>query len=298
MQINRLFEIVYILLNKKTITASQLAAHFEVSRRTICRDIEALCQAGIPICTAKGKGGGINLPERFVLNKSFLSEKEQREIIASLQSLQIINYPDARQILSKLSALFGNINAEWIELDFSDWSNVQRDTFIAIKESILEKKVVIFDYHGSNGEINTRTVEPLKLCFKENAWYLLAFCRLRQEIRTFKITRIKNARITSEYFSRSLSGNEIKLLVRPPQKKVHLKLWIDHSQGYRVYDEFREEQVTNNEDGSFTVSVTFPDNDWVYGYIMSFGFFAKVLEPACIRDTIKERLKKSWELYS
>lgn len=88
------------------------------------------------------------------------------------------------------------------------------------------------------------------------------------------------------------------MLVRPPQKKVHLKLWIDQSQSYRVYDEFREEQVANNEDGSFTVSVTFPDNDWVYGYIMSFGFFAKVLEPARIRDAIKERLKKSLELYS
>lgn len=298
MQISRLFEIVYLLLNKENITASQLAAHFEVSRRTICRDIEALCQAGIPICTAKGKGGGISLPERFVLNKSFLSEKEQREIIASLQSLQIMNYPVAHPILSKLSVLFGNINAEWIELDFSDWSNAQRDTFIVIKESILEKKVIIFDYYGGNGEINTRTVEPLKLCFKENAWYLLAFCRLRQEIRTFKITRIKNARITSEYFSRQLSGNEVKLLTKPLQNKIHLKLWIDRSQGYRVYDEFREEEVIKNEDGSFIVSVIFPYSDWIYGYILSFGFFAKVLEPAHMRDTIKEYLKKSLELYS
>lgn len=298
MKINRLFEIVYILLDKKNVKACDLAAHFEVSRRTICRDIEILCQAGIPIYTSKGKGGGISLLENFVLNKSLLSEKEQREIIASLQSLQLMNYPDAREILSKLSVIFGDIGAEWIELDFSDWSNMQREIFTTIKASILEKKVLVFDYHGGNGEMNIRTVEPLKLCFKENAWYLIAFCRLRQEMRTFKITRIKNARITDEYFSRAFSGNEIKLLAKPPEKKVGLLLWIDSSQSYRVYDEFKEHQITKNEDGSFIVTTTFPDSEWVYGYIMSFGFFAKVLEPIYIQDIVKERLKKSLELYS
>jgi predicted DNA-binding transcriptional regulator YafY len=298
MQTSRLFEIVYILLNKKNITTTQLAEHFEISRRTICRDIESLCQAGIPIYTTRGKGGGINLSERFVLDKSFLSEKEQLEIIASLQSLKNVNYPDSQQILSKLSGLFGNINVDWIELDFADWSNIQRDTFTVIKEAILEKKIIIFDYYGSDGKINTRIVEPLKLCFKENAWYLLAFCRYKQEIRTFKIKRIKNVSITDEYFSRVFSKDEVKLLKEPPQKKVQLKLWIDRSQSYRVYDEFKEEQITKNEDGSFIVSITFPDSDWVYGYIMSFGSFAKVLEPTYIKDIIKTHFKKSLEFYS
>ena len=106
MQINRLFEIVYILLDKKTVTARELSEHFEVSKRTIYRDIEILSQAGIPIYTTKGKGGGISVLPEFVLNKSILSDREQNEILSALQSLNALNGSTADPVLNKLATLF------------------------------------------------------------------------------------------------------------------------------------------------------------------------------------------------
>jgi len=114
MQINRLFEIIYILLNKKSITAKELAEHFEVSVRTIYRDIDILSIAGIPIYTSQGKGGGISLLDDYVLDKSLLSEQEQKEILYALQSLTVANVPDTDKVLSKISNLFNKNKRNWI----------------------------------------------------------------------------------------------------------------------------------------------------------------------------------------
>src|SRR5690554_6769585 len=120
MQINRLFEIVYILLHKKTVRAGELAEHFEVSIRTIYRDIDALCAAGVPIYTSKGRGGGISLVDRYVLNKSIFSEGEQNEILMSLQSLNVMKVPDIQPVLNKLSGIFNKQSMNWIDVDFSN----------------------------------------------------------------------------------------------------------------------------------------------------------------------------------
>jgi len=119
MQINRLFEIVYLLMNKKQITANELASHFEVSRRTILRDIDTLTTAGIPIYTTQGKGGGIFIQDTFVLNKAFISEDEQKQILFSLQSMSATGLIETGRILGRLRSLFGNPSKEWIEVDFS-----------------------------------------------------------------------------------------------------------------------------------------------------------------------------------
>jgi len=177
MQINRLIEMVYILLSRKTVTAKELSEHFNVSQRTIYRDIDTLSSAGIPVYTNKGKGGGISLLENFVLNKSMLSEKEQMEIISSLHSLKAINVQDVEPILNKLSVIFGKTDTGWIDVDFSRWSSDddEREKFSIFKTAILNKKMVSFSYYGSNREKTERTVEPLKLVFKGYAWYVYAF---------------------------------------------------------------------------------------------------------------------------
>jgi predicted DNA-binding transcriptional regulator YafY len=154
MQISRLFEIVYILMNKKSTTAKELSEHFEVSSRTIYRDIETLCQAGIPIYTTKGKGGGISLMENFVLNKSVLSEQEQNEILSALSLFKVTTNEDSGQALSKLGALFGNKRSDWIEVDFSNWNSTEEDKhkFSLLKDSIMNYCVITFQYYNSNGE--------------------------------------------------------------------------------------------------------------------------------------------------
>lgn len=153
MQVSRLFEIVYLLLERGQMTAGELAERFEVSVRTVYRDIEALCEAGIPICTGRGKGGGIRLEESFTLGRSLLSKREQDEILAGLRALCAARTPDASPALQKLSALFGAGRGDWIDVDFSAWGSGrgEAENFRLLRGAILEKRVVTFRYFGSDG---------------------------------------------------------------------------------------------------------------------------------------------------
>lgn len=296
---NRLFEIVYLLLDKKLLTAKQLSEHFEVSQRTIYRDVEIICQAGIPLYTTKGKGGGIQLLDHYVLNKTVLSEQEQREIMSALHGLYALQYPDNDQVLTKLNSLFGSREHEWIEVDLSDWSDARKETFLMLKDAILHKKAVTFDYYGSYGEKSFRVVEPLKLWFKQKAWYIKGYCRDRQEQRTFKISRIDQLQVLEEQFEREFvkdSSSKQSESMNRPIVTLHLK--IAASQAYRVVDEFEQQYVVQQEDGSFIVTVSYPYDEWVYGYILSFGSHVEVLEPVSVRVEIAKRLQSALNHYS
>jgi len=298
MQQNRLFEIIYILLGRKSITARELAERFEVSQRTIYRDIDTLSLAGIPVYTEKGKGGGIGLLPDFVLSKSLLSEGEQNEILAALQSLGGIKAAETGPVLQKLSAVFNRSAVPWLEVDFSDWSYSQGGIFQGSKAAILEKRVAEFDYYSTYGEKTRRRVEPLQLWFKSRAWYLRAFCLTRQDVRLFKLTRVKNFTLTDEHFS------ERDLLAGPPSPPdarqkgdVTLKLKIASDMAYRVYDEFGEDDVERQLDGSFLVRVTWPEDMWVYSTLLSYGAYLEVLEPVRMRGIVAEMARKTFERY-
>ena len=187
MQINRLFEIIYILLNKETVTSKELAERFEVSARTIYRDIDILSAAGIPIYTEKGRNGGISLLHDFVLNKTVLTQEERNDILSSLKAVSAVGADRTDTALKKLGAMFGGGADSWLEIDFSSWA-----------------EVIEFEYFSGSGERTKREAEPLKLCFKGGSWYLYAFCRFRNDFRFFKLTRIINVKIKEEIFSRSV----------------------------------------------------------------------------------------------
>ena len=301
MQINRLFEIVYILLDKKTITAKELSERFEVSVRTIYRDVDTLSIAGIPIYTNKGKGGGISLMDDFVLNKSVLSEKEQNEILMSLQSLNAMKFLDVEPVLKRLSTIFNKESTKWIDVDFSKWGSddSEKEKFNTIKTAIISTKIINFDYFSSYGEKTLRTVEPLKLVFKGQDWYLYCFCRLKNEFRIFKITRIRNIKLLDETFKRDIPsdiwGEGDKSY---KNKMVTLTLKIDERMAYRIYDEFHEENIVKNLDGSFNVTTSFPEGDWIYRYVMSYGDYAEVIEPKDIREIIKRKFEDGLKKYS
>lgn len=137
-----MFEIIYILLDKKIVTARELAQRFEVSQRTIYRDIETLSSAGIPIYMIKGKGGGISILEAFVLNKAVLTEEEKLDVLSSLQAVGAIKFNETTSALQKLASFFGENNSDWIEIDFSSWYNSEKEAkmFNDIKFAILSKK--------------------------------------------------------------------------------------------------------------------------------------------------------------
>ena len=292
---NRLFEIVYILMQKKKTTAKELANRFEVSTRTIYRDIETLSGANIPIYASKGKDGGIGLLDEYVLNKTILSEEEQNQILFALQGMKKVKGQDEKDILEKLSILFNKKINDWIKIDFSNWDNMQEERFDIIKSAILNKHLVQFTYYNSNGEESKRIVEPLQIWFKDKSWYLVSYCKLKQDYRIFKIARIKEVKMLQEHFERELPKEEEN--EKHNFKIIELELEINKAMTYRVYDEFESKEITKKEDGNFIIKVKYPENEWIYGYILSFGEYAKILNPAYVKNIIKDKLQKTLKNY-
>lgn len=301
MQINRLFEIIMILLNKETVTAKELADHFGVSTRTIYRDIDTLSLSNVPIYTNKGSGGGISILPEFTMDKSLLSEKEQGEIISALHSLKAANYSEADGVITKLGAVFKNTsNYNWVEVDFSHWGSEveEKNRFNNLKASILSHNVVKFDYVSSYGELTSRKVEPIKLVFKGQAWYLQGFCKNKQDIRVFRISRIRNLEIEDESFEASKFLNiPFETVGEIYAEPITLKLKFKPEIAFRVYDEFGYEDIKVNEDKTIEGIKIFPMGEWIYGYILSFGPLVEVLEPKAVRDRIKELLNTALNIY-
>lgn len=294
---NRLLEIIYILMQKKKVTAKELADKFEVSTRTIYRDIEILSRANIPVYATKGKEGGIGLLEGYVLNKCILSEEEQNQILFALQGMKKVRGKEEKNILEKLSTLFNKEINDWIKVDFSNWEkgNEQEERFDMIKTAILNKNLIKFTYYNSNGERSKRIVEPLQIWFKNKSWYLISYCRLKEDYRIFKINRIKEIEILQKHFERNLPKE--KKEEKYSLKNISLELEINKEMTYRVYDEFENREITKKEDGNFIVNVEYPENEWIYGYILSFGEYAKVLKPEYAKTIIKDKLQKTLKNY-
>lgn len=296
MKNNRLFGIIYMLLSSETMTAKKLADYFEVSTRTIYRDIETLCELNIPIYMNKGKNGGISLVDNYKLDKALLTDEEQKQILFSLEGINKLQV-DSHKTYDKLKSLFTKNDENWFEVDFSIWSESpnHRQNFDNIKKAIIEKNVIEFSYFSSYGTHTKRRVEPLKLCFKYNSWYLLGFDQDKDDYRFFKIMRIKDLNILNESFERIAPNND-KKDDRPP-KFIKLVLEVDSHLAYRVYDEFGESDIKISDNGNFIITTKLPFNDWIYGYILSFGENIKVLEPQMIRDVIIDKLQKSIDKY-
>lgn len=304
--INRLLGIIYILMNRGTVTAAELAERFEVSVRTIYRDIEALSMAGIPVYTTKGRNGGISLTEQFVLDKMLVSKQEQQQILAALASLKETGVDEGEEILGKLSDFFKEKPETWVAIDFSDWSGRRKELFNQIRDAILNRRVMQFDYYGQYGEMSSRCVEPVQLLFKEYTWYVRAFCRTRQTMRLFKVLRMKRVVVFEETFSPRETENSpakdeqfVKSVTLKEEfvKPTEVTIWIDKKEAYRIYDRFDEEEITVLPDGNFKVQMNCILDDWIYGMILSFGPSAHVLKPKFVKQEMQKRIKKMLKKY-
>lgn len=298
--LNRLLSIIYILMNKGTVTAKELARRFEVSVRTIYRDVETLSMAGIPVYTKQGKNGGICLTEQFVLDKLLVSKEEQQQILAALTSLQETGAQEERETLRKLGEFFKTEPSNWVSIDFSDWSGRRKELFEQIKEAVLNRRVMQFDYYGQYGEMTSRCVEPLQLIFKDYTWYLRAFCRTRQAMRLFKVLRMKRVYVLPETFEPVkepviLPEDEKMMISEAIQPEIIL--WIDKKEAYRIYDRFEENEITVLSDGNFEIRLRCILDDWIYGMILSFGPSAKVLSPESVKTEIGRRIAEMNKMY-
>jgi len=319
MKINRLLEMTIILMNRGSATARELADRFGVSVRTIYRDIDDLSGAGVPVYTTKGINGGIHLMEDYALNKAIVNEHEADSLILALKTMQATRFPDLDVTLSKLGALFKrNTRSDWVHIEFSPWGSEpnEENKFIDIKVAILNRKVISFDYLNSQGEKGNRSAEPLQLMYKGNAWYLWAWCRNKEAFRLFRISRMKNLRVTDITFSirhtsasaetaegpaeseerNSQAGDGTVSKPNAPQT-IKALLRFRPEAMYRVYDDYNEGNIKRNDDGTCDVTAEFTEGEWVFGYILSFGSYVQVLQPESLRKAVAERLAEAMRYY-
>ena len=297
MKNDRLFRILYILLEKRTATAPELARLLEVSVRTVYRDIETLSLAGVPVYASAGKGGGISLMSGYTFDKALLSDDEQNQILFAIQSMQAADQ-DVCGLLQKLGTAFKKTNTNWIEVDFSRWGMRKTDNrrFEQLKKAILEKRVMRILYCGTSGNISERDIKPIRLVFKNKNWYLQAFCLQAEAFRLFKVSRMMELVLTDDVFTENftdlppLDGDE-----PPPFPGTAIKLRFPSSMAFRVYDEFDRGGIETQPDGSICVSVEYPLDDWIYSDLLSFGTDVEILEPAYLKADVADYAKKIYE---
>ena len=293
MKINRLIEMVTILLNRKKVSAKELADRFDVSIRTIYRDIDVLSSAGVPVYTNKGNGGGISLLEDYTLDKTLLSQGERENLIVALKAISATGYPETDVIIDKIGSIFKISHADdWIEVNLEGWSSKvnEQNKFSKIKDAIINYKVIRFDYINGNGGKSNRFAEPIKLIFNVYTWYLIAYCKKRNSQCMFRFSRIKNVQVMDQHFTkREIVEYENQDL---HESTIQLKLRCHEKVLNRLYDTFDEEFISKNENGSYDLFVPVREDEWLYGYILSLGGFAEILEPKHIRVIIKNRAKE------
>ncbi|AET67974.1 putative transcriptional regulator [Desulfosporosinus orientis DSM 765] len=297
MQINRLFELIYILLEKHTVTAAEFAERFEVSVRTIYRDVETLSQAGVPIYMRKGKGGGISLLPDFILNKTFFTEEEKSEILSSMRAFGAVSLVNNQTALDKLSSMLGGQNADWIEVDFSSWGYFENDVkyFSMLKTAIIEKYVVTFLYASGKAEKLSREVMPLKMVFKGAAWYLYGFCTMRKNYRFFKLRRITELFVTQKRFDMKAPVKVLGEQKFDSMFFIKTKMLISKEMAFRVYDEISRYELT--ETGDFICELYLPDIGTACTYAASFGEHCIILSPDEAISELKRRLENSLSNY-
>lgn len=294
MKNDRLFQLLYLLLEKGTMTAPELSRALEVSIRTVYRDVETLSMAGIPIYAASGRRGGISLLPGFTMDKTLFSEEEQNQLLFAIQSLKAADQ-NVEGLLQKLGGAFQKTLNQWIEVDFSRWGMNEADSarFQSLKTAILGRQVLRLVYCGASGEMTERLVHPLKLIYKDKNWYLQAFCRKANDFRLFKVGRIIELAPTGEVFPPCDGESLPPLELQSFSPSTHpLKLRIKRCLAFRVYDEFDPSCITPQPDGSLIVAVDFPMDSWVVGYLFSFGTDLEVLEPVELRRDLADYAQK------
>lgn len=288
MKIDRMIGILSILLQKEKVTAPYLAEKFEVSRRTINRDIEALCMAGIPLVTEPGRGGGISIMEGFSIDRALFTSADLQAILAGLRGLDSVSGTNRYlQLMEKLSAGTSNLIAAdtHILIDLSSWYKSALAPKIELLHSaILSGNKVSFTYFSPKGE-SIRTVEPYYLVFQWAGWYLWGRCDEREDFRLFKLMRMDGLCLREPFEKRTVKPPDLSAdRVFPPTYLVKAK--IDPSFQWRLVEEFGPKCYQVLPDGMLLFTADFSDRNNVVGWIASFGGGAELLEPVELREEV------------
>lgn len=288
MKIDRLIGITMLLLQKGRATAPELAERFEVSRRTISRDIEDICRAGIPLVTAQGYGGGISIAEGYRVDKAFLTEAEWQAVFAGLMGLDSVSEkPYSQGLREKLSR--GDTAARDVfQIDLASFYRVPLTEKIGqIRKAILGRNRISFRYFYEKGEC-VRTIEPYRLVFQWSAWYVFGYCMEREDFRLFKLNRLWNLEpLKGEFRPRELPEGSLAFSERFAAGAYHLKVVFAESEKYRLVEEYGPDCWTTLEDGRLLLERDFVSYSNMREWVLQFGDRAAVLEPEELREEIR-----------
>ncbi len=289
MKIDRLIGILSVLLQEEKVTAPELADRFEVSRRTINRDIEDLCRAGIPVSTSQGAGGGIRIMDGYRMDRTLLTSKDMQMILAGLRSLDGVSGSHYYgQLMEKLKAGSSAVvsGSETILIDLSSW---YQDSLPArmelIQNAIEERKVIRFNYYAPNGD-STREIEPYFLIFKWSNWYVWGWCRLREDYRMFKLTRMdqivqSDTRAADRKVPIPDLSNE-----RIFPGGIHVKAVFQPEMKWHLLEEFGADSFEVQPDGTLLFEQEYTDRDNLLTWMLTCKDKVTVLEPEDIRDEL------------
>lgn len=300
MKIDRQIGILSILLQKDKVTTSELAEKFEVSRRTIMRDIEDINRAGIPIVTTQGQNGGVTIMENYKMDRTVLATAEMQAIFTGLQSLDSVSGTNRyRQLMEKLSVDHANtVNVDnHILIDLSGWDKSLVSGKIELIKAAMEKREKICFTYFSPNEDSERKIEPYHLIFQWSSWYVWGYCVERRNFRMFKLTRMTNLQRTGEKCEERIVPEYTcdKLLHTKGEIEVVVK--FDKAVRWRLVDEWGKNTFEEDVEGNLITSFTWSDVSSFYSWILTFGAKAEILKPESYRQEFAELLEKIQKKY-
>lgn len=308
MKVDRLVSIIMILLDKKRIGAQELADMFEVSPRTIYRDIDTINMAGIPVLSTSGVGGGFEIMQKYKIDRKVFSTADLSAILMGLSSLSnMIRGDELVNALAKVKSFIPADRAKDIELkasqiciDLSAWignRNIQPYLDI-IKTALQENRLISFEYVALHGNKTTRTVEPYLLVFKNGHWYFQGYCHKRNDFRLFRLSRILNLQMETETFTpRDYPKPQLEFADILATMQIKIKIRIHKSVMDRVLDYCTYEDFSPDGDEHYIVSFPFIENEYHYDILLSFGDKCECLEPLNIRAEMKRRIHDIATIY-
>ncbi|MDR3119840.1 MAG: YafY family transcriptional regulator [Clostridiales bacterium] len=300
MKLDRLLGILTVLLQNDRVTAPELAEKFEVARRTIGRDIDALCQAGIPVVSRQGVGGGISIAEGFKLDKSVLTTDELSGIIAALKGIgSVAERSNVEFTLDKLHANGGAVVSmrEPVIIDLaSHYKGQLTEKIELIKRAVLETRVIEFDYYYEKGETHRR-IEPYFVIFQWSSWYVFGFCLERRDWRMFKLLRLSNLSLCAESFTPQKIPPERRDFNARFSDDIRLVAVFDLSERYKLVESYGPSCCTETEEG-LRMEFGFTNRGFLIDWLLSFGGKVKVLEPKDIADEIQAAAKNILSRYN
>ncbi|MGY3778517.1 helix-turn-helix transcriptional regulator [Isobaculum melis] len=302
MRLERLMQIVFILLNRRKVTATELAQHFQVSARTIYRDIDALSLAGFPVFAIQGTNGGYQLIDNYGMDLNFF-KPDDFQVMMQMSASMATLYQDqeAQEMMDKMAVVNPQKTEQIADFSYLDARNKEKR--FLLQQSILQHQVVCFSY-AKKECAEERIVKPLQLFFHHLYWYVYGFCTEKNDYRVFKLARIFNLEITDEVFTDDFTqtaGNKQfnQWLINMGDNRTYheLRLLFPKEKFQEVYDHFPDTAISRTTDGKILVEMNYPDEAWVHKMILGFEDQVEVLAPLSLKKTLANKVKKMYLHY-